>query len=283
LATAYPEAAPFTPPPPTPAATPAAAPTAPLDLTPTQDDEIRRLRAQLNLEQAQRKAEQERREQELKELDEYRKLKQTLDMENLLKYDDGALSQIDAAEARKIAEPVIKSLLAEQAKLKDDLSKQLEQTNKTVQEYALAAQKAQQKEAEAKRAKAILDVLPNFAEIVKQPTFTKFLERPAFQGSSIKFKQILQEEYKAGNGNVVADLIRRYYLQSPDINSIAQVDTAAPNAPKDISPSPSAPAWEDQQALLYQRQARKITRDQYIKGLYPNKYGAQKVASAQGA
>ena len=187
--------------------------------------------------------------------DELRKQQQINDAVQGIDYSD--LATVDAEDARRISEGVMRAVQAKLAPVEQQLARQQQEIQKTA---AYNEQRIMEQQARATVGK-IENSHPDFGVLLHDPMFKTFL-RQRDGRSSITLEDRAAAEFRLGNADYVIHLIDQFKQTRPDPSSlvaVAPVQTAAsPVAP--AGPAESLPTLAELNSMMG---TGRITPDEY--------------------
>jgi hypothetical protein len=236
---------------------------------PGQTAEIQALRAQLNQEQAARQEQARLAEEARRDLE---ALKAARPPEEAIDYGTLGLEQLDAAEARKVAEPILRQIRQEQDRRQQELERKIQANEEGLRRMAGQATESARKAAQERLDGEILAACPDFFELNKDPRFVQFKATPVTPNSSTSYGDLLSAAYFTDmNPKGFADIVGQYraWVQPRDVGDVAQAASAPGTGPAVVRTADGPPNMEARLDLLRQRRDGELTRARFRELLNP--------------
>ena len=215
-----------------------------------------------------------------KELDELRKYRDDLEMQQLLAVDQD-FETIDKEAAAELSAKVLRPALEKLEKRYESklriTQEELNRIQKDRQAREASMSEAQKNTERARVNAAILGAHPDFETILQTEQFAQFSARPAWKGSRVTLGQLMRDEYNNGNADFVIDALNDYKGGKSSLADFASVSvSSAASVPASGN---TEPQYTEEDVSLWNQQLAtgKITREEYKK--LRAEYKAQKVAA----
>lgn len=211
------------------------------------EDKLSRVSSESEATKARLEKELEQARAERAELEELRRYRQEVELRKKLALDDIEFENLTPEAAREMSEKVfmpavsaIQSSFEEQTKA---LNEQIEKTKREVAERTQRETEAQKAERLARINSELERAVPGAAGIVQSQAFAEYMRQPSAPHATTTLGEMVGMEYHKGNIAYVANAIKNFLNNRPNINDVAQAPTVT---------TATAPATQQSQEDLSQ-------------------------------